>query len=316
MMVRGFLCIARPASAADLATCCPTGMTCCPEESSCCPSSSSCCPSLHRDFRQHPWLGKVQTIYVELDCPWISVPGALRLLAPDGRSFRLRGATASVDGHVEVPADVARHLYEAGLATKRSDLRVTVVSDHGCSDDLVRGLTARRIDVATWVRAPEPGNARDLRRISGHTLTDVHVVVICPRSLLGGRDVAEQCRRAGVPSVVAWGHHHWATLGPVNDGYPGCQHCADMAMAARDPDWVTMARSMAEGGHDPAVTEWLVNRIEDAALSIRDPAVSRRPKTFHVRTIAGERSIEVPAQPGCHCWLSEEPCSTLMRSAA
>ncbi|MCM4187252.1 hypothetical protein PA10_06172, partial [Cutibacterium acnes P10] len=42
-----------------------------------------------------------------------------------------------------------------------------------------------------------------------------------------------------------------------------------MAMAARDPDWVTMARSMKEGEYDPAVTEWLVNRIERAALSIR-----------------------------------------------
>lgn len=128
--------------------------------------------------------------------------------------------------------------------------------------------------------------------------------------------MAEQCHRAGIPSVVAWGRHHWAVLGPISDGSPGCQHCADMAMAARDPDWVTMARSMKEGEYDPAVTEWLVNRIERAALSIRDSTVSRRPKTFHVRTIAGERSIEVPAQPGCHCWLSEEPCSTLMRSAA
>ena len=87
-------------------------------------------------------------------------------------------------------------------------------------------------------------------------------------------------------------------------------------MAARDPDWVAIARSMTEGSHDPAVTEWLVNRIENAALSIRDSTVSRQLKTFHVRTIAGERSIEVPAQPGCHCWLSDEPCNTLIRSAA
>ena len=255
-------------------------------------------------------------MHVELDCPWVSVSGGLRLLAPDGRSFRLRGATASANGHVEVPAKVAHHLYEAGVATEPCDLRVAVVSDHGCSDDLVRGLTARSIDITTWVRTPEPGNTRDLRRISGHANLDVHVVVICPRTLLGGRDVAEQCHRAGIPSVVAWGRHHWAVLGPISDGSPGCQHCADMAMAASDPDWVTMARSMKEGEYDPAVTEWRVNRIERAALSIRDSTVSRRPKTFHVRTIAGERSIEVPAQPGCHCWLSEEPCSTLMRSAA
>ena len=183
-------------------------------------------------------------MHVELDCPWVSVSGGLRLLAPDGRSFRLRGATASADGHVEVPAKVAHHLYEAGVATEPCDLRVAVVSDHGCSDDLVRGLTARRIDITTWVRTPEPGNTRDLRRISGHANLDVHVVVICPRTLLGGRDVAEQCHRAGIPSVVAWGRHHWAVLGPISDGSPGCQHCADMAMAARDPDWVTMARSM------------------------------------------------------------------------
>ena len=52
-----------------------------------------------------------------------------------------------------------------------------------------------------------------------------------------------------------------------------------MAMAARDPDWVAMARSMTEGSHDPAVTEWLVNRIENAALSIRDSTVSRQLKT-------------------------------------
>ena len=104
-------------------------------------------------------------MHVELDCPWTSVSGGLRLLAPDGRSFRLRGATASADGRVEVPADVARHLYEAGVATEPCDLRVAVVSDHGCSDDLVRGLIARRIDVATWVKAPGPTNTRNLRRI-------------------------------------------------------------------------------------------------------------------------------------------------------
>lgn len=121
-------------------------------------------------------------MHVELDCPWVSVSGGLRLLAPDGRSFRLRGATASADGHVEVPAKVAHHLYEAGVATEPCDLRVAVVSDHGCSDDLVRGLTARRIDITTWVRTPEPGNTRDLRRISGHANLDVHVVVICPRT--------------------------------------------------------------------------------------------------------------------------------------
>lgn len=57
-------------------------------------------------------------MHVELDCPWVSVSGGLRLLAPDGRSFRLRGATASADGHVEVPAKVAHHLYEAGVATE------------------------------------------------------------------------------------------------------------------------------------------------------------------------------------------------------
>ncbi|MSS45380.1 hypothetical protein FYJ43_04850 [Cutibacterium sp. WCA-380-WT-3A] len=254
-------------------------------------------------------------MHVELDCPWIPVSDGLRILAPDGRSFRLRGAKASTDGRIDVPADVARHLYEVGVATKPSDLRVAVVSDLGCSDDLVRGLTARRIDVATWVRAHP--NTCDLRRISGHTHPDVHVVVICPRTLLGGRDMAEQCHRAGIPSVIAWGHHGWALLGPINDHRPGCQHCVDMAMAARDPDWVTVARSMTEGGYDPAVTEWLVSRVEDTALSIRDSTITCQTKTFHVRTTAGERSIDVPAQPGCHCWLSEEKsCNTVMRSAA
>ena len=163
-------------------------------------------------------------MHVELDCPWTSVSGGLRLLAPDGRSFRLRGATASADGRVDVPADVARHLYEAGVATEPCDLRVAVVSDHGCSDDLVRGLTARRIDITTWVRTPEPGNTRDLRRISGHANLDVHVVVICPphppRRPRCGRAMSSRGdpvgRRMGTPSLGrAWPYQRWQPRMPT-----------------------------------------------------------------------------------------------------
>jgi len=132
VMVRGFyVSVSFPVSFGSvLTTCCPNGMRCCPNGSSCCPFSSWCCPFLRRDLRKLPGPGKTQVMHVELDCPWVSVSGGLRLLAPDGRSFRLRGATASADGHVEVPAKVAHHLYEAGVATEPCDLRVAVARDH------------------------------------------------------------------------------------------------------------------------------------------------------------------------------------------
>ncbi|WCC79101.1 hypothetical protein O6R08_05880 [Cutibacterium equinum] len=200
---------------------------------------------------------------------------------------------------------------------KPTGLRVAVVSDDSVSHDIARGLEARRIEVSMWVRDRRTGTVRDLRCVSGPSCPKVHLVVICPEALLGGRDIAEQCHRAGIPSVIAWGRHRWGLLGPVNDQNPGCQHCADMALAARDPDWVTMARTMTGDSHDPAVTAWLVNRIEATAAALRDGSNGCRAKSVHVRTNAGERSLNVPAQPGCGCWVPQEAsCNTLMRSAA
>ncbi|WP_419763412.1 hypothetical protein [Cutibacterium avidum] len=297
--------------------CCSNSHMCCPRRAACCPSLLTCCPSSRWSFPALQAFRDSQGMRVELDCPWTPVPGGLRLLAPDGRSFRLRGVRASYDGHVDVPADVANRLHESGMVTMPTGLRVAVVSDDGVSQDIVRGLEARRIEVTTWMRGRQPGSFRDLRCVSGASCPVVHVVVICPRTLLGGRDIAEQCHRAGVPSVIAWGRHRWGVLGPINDHHPGCQHCADMALAARDPDWVTMARTTTGDSHDPAVTAWLVNQIEAIAGALRDDSDVYRAKSVQVRTNAGERSLVVPAQPGCHCWPPQEAsCNTLMRSAA
>ncbi|MGK2349950.1 hypothetical protein [Cutibacterium sp. V947] len=196
-------------------------------------------------------------------------------------------------------------------------LRVAVVSDDGVSQDIVHGLDARRVEVTMWMRGGQARGFRDLQCVSEVSCPEVHVVVICPSTLSGGRDIAEQCHRAGIPSVIAWGRHRWGVLGPINDHHPGCQHCADMALAARDPDWMTMARTTKGDSHDPTVTAWLVNQIEAAALALRDGSDVCRAKSVHVKTDAGERSLDVPAQPGCHCWSFQEgSCNTWMRSAA
>lgn len=283
----------------------------------CCPSAVMCCPSSRRPFPTLRGFRNPQSMRVELDCPWTPVPGGLRLLAPDGRSFRLMGVQATYDGNIDVPANVAQRLHESGLATRPSGLRVAVISDGYISQDIVCGLSARHIEVTTWMRDQQPRSSRNLRWVSGASCPEADVVVICPRTLLGGRDIAEQCQRAGIASIIAWGRHRWGVVGPVNDRNPGCQHCADMALAAHDPDWVVIARTAIGDNHDPVVTAWLVNRIETTARALHDHSDRRHLKSLHVRTTAGERSLHVPIQPGCHCWSPEDAsCSTLMRSAA
>lgn len=252
-------------------------------------------------------------MHVHLNCPWVRLPRGVRLLGTDGQSFMLNGADPDSGGRLEVPTSVGRQLQTLGLVRRPTAPRVAVVTSEGYSQALADALTARDMAVSQWSSQKLGTGVQGWRSRLTRARDRIDLVVVCPTFLLGGRDVIENCRDLSVPSVLAWAHRGWAVLGPLNGRGPGCQHCCDLAMAARDPDWVTTAAALSASGSDPGAVGWLAWRAEEIVGAIIDDRPVGEPTTA-LRTPLTERRLTVPAQPGCQC--SENSCSTSMRSAA
>lgn len=229
-----------------------------------------------------------------LSCAAVPVPGGVRLLADDGTSYLLSGATLEEVRDLQLPPRILHSLTELGLVTRAAPWRIHVLGDGPGVPELAAALnsmdevtaTCRRHDVLESPTAT-------LHRLRHRSRTP-DLVVVVPRDLLGGRGLVQLARRHRIPTAVAWLGRSMAFLGPINEPHrPRCQRCLDLALARRDLSWAqcaTMLRSTpADAPALGALSLALLRRLEQDTWG-----------TWWSWSRRGERSGTVPVHPLCH----------------